>query len=141
MKEVLIIMLLFFYRLYNIVFTGFVPNGDVPFYTEAADALLMPYTRETTTWREMSPVKLYEYLAAGRPIISTDLPNLQEMLAAEKEALFVPENDGNAISEALERLKARPELVTEIAENNTRRAEQHSQVARAKALIQIGLGE
>lgn len=123
----------------HMIFTGFVPNGEVPFYTEASDVLLMPYTRDTSTWREMSPVKMYEYLAAGRPIITTDLPNLKEMLKEGEEALFVPEKEGKPLAEAILQLQADPALFKKISDNNAERAKHHSLVARAEALVSIGL--
>ncbi|MFK7969972.1 MAG: glycosyltransferase family 4 protein [Bacteroidia bacterium] len=127
-------------ELANVHFTGLVPNGEVPAFTEAADVLLMPYTRDTPTWRQMSPVKLYEYMAAGRPIISTDLPPLLEALDAEEEALFVPEKDGKALVEAILRLQAEPELARKLSENNLVSVTKHSLAARAQRIVEIGLG-
>jgi len=66
--------------LVNVVFTGFVENGMVPTYLKAADVLLMPYTRDMPTYKWMSSLKLFEYMAAGRPIIATDLVAIKERI-------------------------------------------------------------
>jgi glycosyltransferase involved in cell wall biosynthesis len=64
-----------------------VPHQKVPGLIRAADACMIPHTRMQLT-RSMSPLKLYEYLAAGRPVVAVDLPPIREVgsrvvLAAE----------------------------------------------------------
>lgn len=81
-------------NLVNIFFKGFVPNIDIPMYLSACDVLLMPYQNEVNvsggsgnTVRWMSPMKVYEYLATSRPIISSDLPALREILSEKNSIL------------------------------------------------------
>jgi glycosyltransferase involved in cell wall biosynthesis len=78
----------------NLTFTGFIPNRDLPLYQAAADLLLMPYGRSimgssgtADSARVASPMKMFEYMAAGRAIVSADLPVLREVLN-EKNAVF-----------------------------------------------------
>lgn len=79
-------------KLNKVLFPGFVPNSEIPSYLSACDVLLMPYQESVSvsgggdTARWMSPMKMFEYLATGRLIISSDLPVLREVL-----------NDGNAV--------------------------------------------
>jgi glycosyltransferase involved in cell wall biosynthesis len=85
------------------------------------DVLLAPYDAhvltdsgvETTGW--MSPMKVFEYLAAGRPIIATDLPTLREVLVDGRSALLVPPEDVEAWVAALERLADDARLRTRLA--------------------------
>jgi glycosyltransferase involved in cell wall biosynthesis len=87
----------------NVKFTGFVPNERVPLYQSAADILLMPYQRTVATSSGgntaeiCSPMKMFEYMAAGRAILSSDLPVLHEVLDATT-AIFCPldENEPSA---------------------------------------------
>ena len=64
----------------NLVFHGFVPPAMVPGMMGSCQALLMPYQRKVTilgegdTSRWMSPLKMFEYLASGVPLISSDIP-------------------------------------------------------------------
>ena len=84
--------------LQNLRFCGFVPNADLPTYLAACDLLLMPYQKrvslnrggDTSKW--MSPMKMFEYMATGRPIISSDLPVLREVLNEDNSVLCDPEN-------------------------------------------------
>ena len=78
----------------NIVFTGFIPNQNLPLYQAAADILLMPYSRSimgssgsADSAAVASPMKMFEYMAAGRAIISSDLSVIREVLN-EKNAVF-----------------------------------------------------
>jgi glycosyltransferase involved in cell wall biosynthesis len=83
----------------NVTFTGFIPNRDLPLYQAAADVLLMPYSRSimgssgsADSAAVASPMKMFEYMAAGRAIVSSDLPVVKEVLN-EKNAVFCePEN-------------------------------------------------
>jgi len=59
----------------NVVLLGQRPYDEVPGYMAAADVLIMPWNR--SEWiRACNPVKLKEYLAVGRPIVSTPFPEL-----------------------------------------------------------------
>ena len=67
-------------QFHNVVLTGFVPNAVLPKYQSACDVLLMPYQRQVSASsggdisRYLSPMKLFEYMACGRAICSSDLP-------------------------------------------------------------------
>jgi glycosyltransferase involved in cell wall biosynthesis len=78
----------------NVTFTGFIPNQDLPLYQSAADILLMPYSRSIMgssgsgdSASVASPMKMFEYMAAGRAIVTSDLPVIREVLN-EKNAVF-----------------------------------------------------
>ena len=79
----------------NLTLTGFVPNRSIPLYQAAADILLMPYETNVTvsgggnTADVCSPMKMFEYMAAGRAILSSDLPVLHEVLDPTR-AIFCP---------------------------------------------------
>lgn len=83
----------------NLTFTGFIPNQELPLYQSAADILLMPYSRSimgssgtADSASVASPMKMFEYMAAGRAIVTADLPVIREVLN-EKNAIFCePDN-------------------------------------------------
>ncbi|MDK1081285.1 MAG: glycosyltransferase [Anaerolineae bacterium] len=76
----------------NVTMTGFVENSRLPLYQAAADILLMPYTKSISSSsgqdiaEVINPMKMFDYMAAGRAIVSADLPVIHEVL-----------NDGNAV--------------------------------------------
>ncbi|MBI2618385.1 glycosyltransferase family 4 protein [Candidatus Kaiserbacteria bacterium] len=84
---------------YNLV--GHVPQPQVPLYLSASDVLVMNYPDAEHYALYMSPMKLFEYMAVKRPIISTDLPSVREVLD-DQSAYFVPPSDAQALSRAIE---------------------------------------
>ena len=81
----------------NISFHGHVPPALVPAFLQNFDVLLAPYQRkvavagntgDTAAW--MSPLKIFEYMAAGKPIICSDMPVLREVLQDGENAILVP---------------------------------------------------
>jgi glycosyltransferase involved in cell wall biosynthesis len=93
-------------NLTNVTFTGFIPNEHIPLYQSAADVLMMPYQRTVATSSGgntatiCSPMKMFEYMAAGRAILTSDLPVLREVLD-ETTAVFCPSDDTEAWETAL----------------------------------------
>jgi glycosyltransferase involved in cell wall biosynthesis len=82
----------------NILLTGFVENQRLPLYQAAADILLMPYERSIAgsgggdSAAYCSPMKMFEYMACKRAILSSDLPVIHEVLN-EKNAILRPPDD------------------------------------------------
>lgn len=62
----------------NIFFTGAIPYEELPSVVQGWDACLLPYHLNALT-RNINPLKLKEYLATGKPVISTPLPDVCEL--------------------------------------------------------------
>jgi len=83
----------------NVTMTGFVQHERIPLYQAAADILLMPYSRSVSASsgqdiaEVINPMKMFEYMAAGRAIVSADLPSIREVLNDEN-AVFCPPTGG-----------------------------------------------
>lgn len=100
----------------NITFHGHIPHSEVADLTRSLDILLAPYQEsvavpdgaDTAKW--MSPMKIFEYMAAARPMVCSDLPVLREVLTDGKDALMVPPEDVSAWEEAITRLCSDQEL-------------------------------
>jgi glycosyltransferase involved in cell wall biosynthesis len=94
-------------RLPNIVFAGTKPYSELPNWAKRIDVCILPFT-QTSLMVQSSPLKLREYLAAGKPIVSVPLPEARLLgkvvLTAEDGPGFV-----RAIEEAL--LADTPELI------------------------------
>lgn len=102
--------------LQNVIVTGHVAPEVVPLYQVAADALVLPNTaREAISREHTSPLKLFEYMAAGRPIVASDLPSLREVLRHGFNAWLVPPDDPAGLAQGIERLLADPALAVRLA--------------------------
>ncbi len=90
----------------NLTFHGFKPHNLMDGYLAAFHVLLAPYQESVISGgsdiaRWMSPLKLFEYMAAGKPIVCSDLPVLREVLEDGKDALLCPPEDLNSWVKAL----------------------------------------
>lgn len=78
----------------NVYLMGFVANSDIPSYLSLSNILIMPYedTEKLRTRNWCSPMKMFEYMAAGKPIISSYLPVLEETLVEGRNVFYVDYN-------------------------------------------------
>lgn len=125
----------------NVAFTGFVPNERIPLYQSAADLLLMPYQRTVATSSGgntaavCSPMKMFEYMAAGRAILSSDLPVLHEVLD-ESMAAFCPSDDLCAWETALGELLNDETRRLSLGQTARKAVQQYSWIRRAQAVLE-----
>jgi glycosyltransferase involved in cell wall biosynthesis len=125
----------------NVILTGFVPNAELPRYQAACDVLLMPYQQRVAASsggdisRYLSPMKLFEYMACERAIISSNLPVLQEVLNTEN-AILLPGDDIDAWSRALEELQASPETRQRLAHKARQDASRYTWENRAARILE-----
>ncbi|HVO83533.1 MAG TPA: glycosyltransferase family 4 protein [Syntrophobacteria bacterium] len=93
----------------------FVPHRDVPGWYGRADMVLLPYQPELRHAASLSPMKLFEAMAAGRPIIASDLRPLREILEHEKTALMVRPDRVEAWVTAIQTLRHDRALAARLA--------------------------
>lgn len=107
----------------NMVFHGFLPPSVVDRYRLAFDVLLAPYQRtvhvsggeRTSIAKWMSPLKIFEYMAAGKPIVCSDLPVIREVLQDGYNALLCEPDDVEGWVASLTKLKRDRTLAKRIA--------------------------
>jgi glycosyltransferase involved in cell wall biosynthesis len=99
----------------RVTFTGWLPPASVTAELARAHALILPNTLTHASERYTSPLKLFEYLAAGRPIVASDLAALREILRHEDTALLVEPGSPTALAAAVRRLMSDPALAAGLA--------------------------
>jgi glycosyltransferase involved in cell wall biosynthesis len=82
----------------HFIFTGHVPYRNVPNYIGAMDVCVAPHHRETN---QASPVKLFDYMASGRPIVASDIEVVREIVADSGCAVLVAPNRAEDIAKAI----------------------------------------
>ncbi len=128
-------------NLKRVCFSGFVPNARIPLYQSAGEILLMPYGKVFATSgggdtsEICSPMKMFEYMAAGGAILTSDLPVLREVLD-ETRAAFCPPEDARAWEIALAGLIAEPQRRQDLSRGARQAAGQYAWVERARRCLQ-----
>lgn len=122
---------------------GSVSPTAVPKYQWAADVLALPPTAKSHSQKHhpesTSPLKLFEYMAAERPIVATRLPGIEAVLADEENALLANPDDVEAIRTAIERLRDNPALRESLAQQARIDVEDYTWQARAKRIHDTAL--
>ncbi len=124
----------------NVTLTGFIPNQQLALYQAACEILLMPYGRAISgssggnSADVCSPMKMFEYMAAGRAIISSDLPVIHEVLN-KQNALFCPADEPQAWRDALAALISDPARIQALALQAKLDSQQYSWKQRAESSI------
>lgn len=119
----------------HVLCVGFVAPAQVALYQCAADVLVLPNTMEGSIHRYTSPLKLYEYMAAKRPIVASDLPVLREVLQDGVNALLTLPGDVVALATAMTRLLQDDELALRLADHAYRQVTSCTWERRAEQII------
>ncbi len=109
----------------SVQFVGAVPHAEIPRWLQRAAVVVAPYRAVTTSWY-FSPMKVFEYLGAGKAIVATRIGQVGEILTDRQTALLVEPNDvptfANAVLELLRNPSLRERLgraARELAESYT----------------------
>lgn len=84
-------------------------DAERPLYLRAADVVVLPNTaKDIISSNYTSPLKLFGYMAAGSPIVSSDLPSIREIIS-EKTAFFAKPDDPRSFADTILRAIQSPE--------------------------------
>ena len=119
----------------EVVFTGHISHAEATSKLAHACIAILP-NREGSVSAFTSPLKLFEYMAAGCAIVATDLPVFKEVLG-EQDALWVKPGEPTSLASAIATLAQAPALAQRLGENVRRLALSYSWDARAHRLINL----
>jgi glycosyltransferase involved in cell wall biosynthesis len=94
----------------RVTFTGHLPPSEIPGILARADILALPNPASAISTHATSPLKLFEYMAAGKAIVASNLPAIREVLTHDVNALLVTPGDPGALAAAIRRLADDPVL-------------------------------
>ena len=117
----------------RITFTGMVPKHEVPRLLLDASILVVP-TIKTPSARYTSPLKLFEYMALGRPVVVSDLPPIREVVEDGRNAVLVPPGDVEGLVTGLRRVLADSAAADRMAQTAFNEASMYSWARRAERL-------
>jgi glycosyltransferase involved in cell wall biosynthesis len=118
----------------RVTFTGLVPPAQVAQRLREADVLALPNPSSAISNAFTSPLKLFEYMASGRPIVASDLPSLREVLRDGENALLVEPGNPQALTAGIQRIKNDAALGRRLAEQAMQDVRQFTWARRAERL-------
>lgn len=123
-------------HLSNVVVHGHKARTELPPYLWHADVLLLPPSGTHPSSQWTSPVKLGEYLAAGAPLLSTDIPALRAWLT-EEQTRFVAPDDPRSLAEGVQWLLDHGQEAKAMAVNGQKLAQTLSYSQRAQTILEF----
>jgi glycosyltransferase involved in cell wall biosynthesis len=120
----------------RVTFYGFVRPADLSRLLVDADLFVLP-ARAQGKMPYVGHVKLYEYMAWGRPIVASDLPSVREDLRDGENGLLIPPEDPRALAAAIRRAVEDAELAARLGVRAREAAQQYTYLARAARLVEV----
>ncbi len=119
----------------NISIIGKKPHSEMPLYMRAADVLVIPNSaKEDISRLYTSPMKLFEYMASGTPIVASNLPSLREVVGGGTSFLF-ESDDAVSLAKEIETVFQSPEVAEQKAQLAFEKVQAYSWNNRAKQIL------
>lgn len=122
---------------HNVVLLGYVPSTEVPLYLKAADILVLPHSGTGVEAAKYTcPLKLFEYMAAGVPLVATELPAITEVIRHGENGWLVKPDSPSALAEGIRYLLEHDELASAMASRSTQDVEGYTWEHRAARIVE-----
>ena len=122
----------------NIHITGHLSPALARQYLIASDVAVLPFTAHETIARDhTSPLKLFEYMAAERPIVASNLPSLREVLRDGENAILVTPDDPEMLGAAVTRVLNDQNLAHRLARTARAEVEKRTWSNRAGLILEF----
>jgi glycosyltransferase involved in cell wall biosynthesis len=116
---------------------GSVPYSRIPELMQSCDALAIPYTTELKTVNVMSPLKVFEYMAAGRPIVSSQVGTLREILEEGVDCVSFQPGDQRSLVRTVAMLRDSATLGNRLSNAAQSKARGYTWNARARRILDL----
>ena len=123
----------------NVRFVGFISNSLIPIYLVAADALIMPYGRGPARIMDIestSPLKLFEYMAARKPIISSNIPAIRRIIQHGVNGLLAEPGDVKQLTEYVREVLEDEEFARRLGERAYERVRAYDWRERCRKILE-----
>ncbi len=125
-------------NLHTVDYRGYVPPGEVPTHLAASDILVIPNSGSSPmSSLYTSPLKLFEYMASGRPMVASRVPSLCEILKDGGNAVLVEPDNPRELAAGIMRVARDQALANAIAEQALIDVEQYTWGKRAEKIIEF----
>jgi glycosyltransferase involved in cell wall biosynthesis len=115
--------------------TGWVGHEQLPGLLRAMEVAVAPYPAMESFY--FSPLKLYEYMAVGVPVIASGMGQIARIIRHEETGLLVEPGDPGALADQIERLRTDPVLRARIGAKAARHAGEFTWAGNARQVIDL----
>ena len=124
-------------RLDNVVFVPPQPKDNMPAVWSLCDVALV-HLRNTATFKEVIPSKIFEAMAMGLPIIlATPEGEASRIVAEDRAGVWVPAEDPDALAQAVRRLMHDSETRRTLAAQSLAAAPKHTRESQARKMLAV----
>ncbi len=114
---------------------GYRSHSEIPYWLKAADVLCLPNSgKEEISKYWTSPMKMFEYMAARRPIIASSLPSIKEILNEGNAVLVEPDNP-SALARGIKEALQNPEFASKISDRAFQDVQNYTWRKRAEKIL------
>ncbi len=121
----------------NVQVIGHLPQSEVPTYLYASDIVVLPNSRKHHNSETTSPLKLFEYMAARRPIVASALSNISAVLQDRSNALLAEPDNATSFEEAIKRLLDDFQLNQALANQAFQDVQHHTWERRSERILKF----
>lgn len=123
----------------DVTLAGWIDHARLPSLIARMDIATAPYPASDAHY--FSPLKLYEYLAMGRPVVASDIGQTAELLAGSDAAWLLPPGDVGALTRAMADLAANPERRRTMSQAASKEGRKHDWTRNAARVARIAADE
>jgi len=121
----------------NVMIAGHRPHQEISYWLKAADVLVLPNSaKEKISQFYTSPMKLFEYMASGQPIVASDLPSIREILN-ESNAVLVESDNSSRLVEGIIKILKNPDFSAKISKQAYLDVQNYTWQKRAKKILEF----
>jgi glycosyltransferase involved in cell wall biosynthesis len=122
---------------FKIQVVGHIPHSEIPYWLKAADVLVLPNSgKQEISKHWTSPLKLFEYMAANKPIVASDLPSIREILN-EKNSVLVKPDDSKELAKGITRALKDKILAEKISARAYENVKEYTWDKRVKKILEF----
>lgn len=121
----------------RVILKGFIQPHRLPEIYAEADILVMPHANYIRSKYFVSPLKLFEYMSARRPIVASDLPTIREILRDGYNAVLAQAEDIDSIIAAISKVINDPLFASKIAEKTYHDVKKYSMEKKCKKILEF----
>jgi glycosyltransferase involved in cell wall biosynthesis len=121
---------------HRLLFVDRVPSHAVPLWMRACDVVVLPLSSEYVQQVGAMPLKLFEYMAAGTPMVATDMASIREIVQHGDSAWLVEPGNVRALAAGISAVLANPLGAQRLAQEALRRVRHYTWQRRARAVLE-----